>query len=1148
MRLRRLLIEDYGPFGRADLHLNAEPGALNLVVAPNGAGKSVLRHAFHDLLFDIPMRSPMQFRFPYKGMRLHAEAIASDGTAFEFGWTRGAKPERATTDPARYAALRAETTPRQLEQLFALDTERLRKGGLDLQGGTTLAGALLSGTGELASARRVQTDLAARREANYGRRKSTPPLNLALRALGEARKAALAAVQRPTHREQQQQRLDEAKQAAEEARAAQRQAQQAAERLNRIARVREHLDALTAAETWFAANPTAPALPPGLDQQLADARGTLATAHTVAAKAAERLQQAEAQLALIPQDAAVLAHQAALRRLPGQLGSVEDAMRDAVQLRAEHASKLTGIGAALRDIGATVPPEQAGGLLPPSPALAAARAAITAHAGHRTAEAIARRKAADAGQRLEAAKAAPAPGGDAPDGLAALVREIAADRNPITYMLELEAAARRSGAALAAALAKVPGWSGGADGLLAMAPPLEAECERLDQARAAAATAAHDAARARDDLATKLGQTRTELASQRGQALPDAAAIAAARTRRDHGWALIARRLFEGVPDQAAEQAYAGALPLPLAFARDLHAADDLADRRIAELDRVNAAERLTREAATLETVHAQATAIAAAAAEQAQAARAAWATAIAPLGLDQHATLKDLRVVVAARAAVADAVQAEQLAQGDAAATADRQQAWANRLADLLDVTAAPLATLLPAAEARLTYAQAARQQAAAVTAERKAAADSHQVAERELREAEQASATWRADWARVLAMLNRPADEPPEATAAVLDRLTEIGGLHQEATSLADRITAIEADAAAFGATVRDLATALGIPLDDPAAQVARALIARANLAAANDSARQQAEANHQAAQDEHARAAREADAAQLAFDAVVAATGAGSEAEATTRIAAAREHARNAGFRDRAQAGLRDHGDGRPRGALQEEASSISADAMAAAREQAGQDAAAANDRAANAAVALHTIQREFDADAETTAALEAAGNQAAAAAAFGRLLEEQLLLQVADAMLGQALEAVEQDAGDTGLARISAAFAALTAGAYGVVLSDQDNATLLAIEHRFPNEKKTLEQLSEGTRDQLYLALRIVALREHAAGATPLPFIADDILQTFDDARATAALHALLDLSHAVQVILLTHHEHLGHLAAALPPGRVTVQRL
>ena len=70
-----------------------------------------------------------------------------------------------------------------------------------------------------------------------------------------------------------------------------------------------------------------------------------------------------------------------------------------------------------------------------------------------------------------------------------------------------------------------------------------------------------------------------------------------------------------------------------------------------------------------------------------------------------------------------------------------------------------------------------------------------------------------------------------------------------------------------------------------------------------------------------------------------------------------------------------------------------------------------------------------------------------------------------------------------------------------------------------------------ELSEGTRDQLYLALRLVAVEDHVQNAPPLPFVADDILQTFDDVtRARAALEALVGLSQHVQVILLTHHPH------------------
>jgi uncharacterized protein YhaN len=92
------------------------------------------------------------------------------------------------------------------------------------------------------------------------------------------------------------------------------------------------------------------------------------------------------------------------------------------------------------------------------------------------------------------------------------------------------------------------------------------------------------------------------------------------------------------------------------------------------------------------------------------------------------------------------------------------------------------------------------------------------------------------------------------------------------------------------------------------------------------------------------------------------------------------------------------------------------------------------------------------------------------------------------------------------------------------------------------------RKLLDQLSEGTSDQLYLALRIAALEDYAAAASPLPFIADDVLQTFDDPRTAATLRALLGLSDRVQVIALTHHTHVGDLAATLPAGAVNVIRL
>lgn len=67
-----------------------------------------------------------------------------------------------------------------------------------------------------------------------------------------------------------------------------------------------------------------------------------------------------------------------------------------------------------------------------------------------------------------------------------------------------------------------------------------------------------------------------------------------------------------------------------------------------------------------------------------------------------------------------------------------------------------------------------------------------------------------------------------------------------------------------------------------------------------------------------------------------------------------------------------------------------------------------------------------------------------------------------------------------------------------------------------------------------------------LRKSTAGP-PLPFIADDILQTFDDARATAALRVLVELSAHVRVIVLTHLRHMADLTEGLAPGCVAIQR-
>ena len=364
MRLQRLQLRRYGCFDDVDLEFATEPGRVTMIVAPNGAGKSVLRRAFHDLLFDIPVQSPMKFRHGYSGMALHAEAIDATGTAFGFGWARGGKPPRVTTDQGRFAALQRGVTPQQLEQLFALDTGGLRKGGTDLKGGTTLAGALLAGTGELAPAKSVRAIIEGRRQANWGQGKSKPPLNAAASKLDAERKRARAAVQRPEKREREERDLDEQRGRHAAAKRERDDALAEARRLNRIALTRPHLRNLAEAEEWLAANPDAPALPPGLDQELAEVRGAVATAQATRDGAERALTLAIESANRIERDAVATGFTEPLAELRGRLGEAEKTAKDIVARRAEHAAKLDDVRSALRAIGVAVPEQQAGDVVP----------------------------------------------------------------------------------------------------------------------------------------------------------------------------------------------------------------------------------------------------------------------------------------------------------------------------------------------------------------------------------------------------------------------------------------------------------------------------------------------------------------------------------------------------------------------------------------------------------------------------------------------------------------------------------------------------------------------------------------------------------------------------------------------------------------
>ncbi len=84
-------------------------------------------------------------------------------------------------------------------------------------------------------------------------------------------------------------------------------------------------------------------------------------------------------------------------------------------------------------------------------------------------------------------------------------------------------------------------------------------------------------------------------------------------------------------------------------------------------------------------------------------------------------------------------------------------------------------------------------------------------------------------------------------------------------------------------------------------------------------------------------------------------------------------------------------------------------------------------------------------------------------------------------------------------------------------------------------------KRANELSRGTAEQLFLAMRFALIEEYAKNAEPMPVVLDDILVNFDPERAKAACKVIMELSERFQVIFLTCHPETEAMFNSVAPS-------
>ena len=236
-------------------------------------------------------------------------------------------------------------------------------------------------------------------------------------------------------------------------------------------------------------------------------------------------------------------------------------------------------------------------------------------------------------------------------------------------------------------------------------------------------------------------------------------------------------------------------------------------------------------------------------------------------------------------------------------------------------------------------------------------------------------------------------------------------------------------------------------------------------------------------------------------------------------------------------RIETALREAGDGQPLESLRTEAASIEPDQLQVELNRLGTEAGQVVEDISRLGAQHGQLKAAFDALNGSDAAARAAARQQEAAAGMAEAAERYLRLKTAARLLQWSMERFRQTRQGPMLARASEIFQALTLGSFSRLLVDadsHDSPRLVSI-RTDGNKPVEVPGLSEGTRDQLYLALRLAALDQQASQGSCMPLIADDLFINFDDRRTAAGLQVLGDVSRRMQVILLTHHDHLVPLA-------------
>ena len=1147
MKIKRLDLLAFGPFTNRTLDLSEGNPGLHVVLGPNEAGKSSTLRALKAWLFGIDARSTDNFVHDYKQLRVGGVLETTGGKEISCVRRKGNKDTLvdAQTDVPIGDDVLSNLLPGLDEKLFSqlhgIDYEGLVQGGqaiLEQSGdlGKSLFGAALGTKGKTD----LLSELASEADKLFKTRGQNQIINAAAAELKEARREEKHESVSVRNWKELQKSLKEAEESVARIDEDIVEARRSNSKLERFKRVAAPLSERRELIDLLAAQGDVVLLPEDFGSRRQAALAKLALAR-------ERLQKASARLVRVQQEAGeldvpqgLLENQEVIENLQLQLGAVQKSVKDKPAQDAKRRDHRNAAQALLTSIRPDLDLETVQTLKPllNKKKLIASLAQDSSLLKQKIGQLEAKlRELSDEKTSLkQELDDMSAPGKDVAS-LQAAILEARKSGDLAKMLIKAREAVSQQEDTCSRELCRLGRFDGDLEDLTRRSMPERAILDNFEKKFDELDDQIRESVRRQAEARQELGEYEENLKSLlRSSEVPSLEDLQSTRKHREQGWKLIRCKYIEGSELGAAATEYSGSKDLPDAYEQAVLAADEVGDRlrldaqRVQE--RVNLETQIQARNELISVLNSKLTDFATIRAHLENAWEAAWQGITTQLGTPKEMKEWLQRVEQLLHKAVQLENARAELRSLESTQTLHLESLTTEleKLGYQQEDRANELETLLVRSEQIASEQEATSRRQGEIETALKRLEIQLKSAKDSLLQVNDEMQQWEATWAEAVDGLGIGLKPHRELALETMDKLDELFQQLKEADAAHKRIYGMDKDEERFTDAVTTVTQQIGIDIGDrKPAEVTLNLVKQLAKAQADAATLHKLGAQIGELEEEIVEANQDIQMTEDIFAALRTEAGVTSDEEIGPVEEASRLKRQRAFRIETLEQQLYQSGEGYSLDELEKEGLELDADQVGdelLRLDSRLSDLTSERDEMRDNRKALLVQIQELDGSSKAAEAAERAEQLLAGIVPDA---EQYLRVTIARLILEEQIELYRKNNQTPVLRRAGELFAKLTLGSFSGLrdeIDDKGKPILLGV--RPDKTEVGVDGMSEGTRDQLFLALRLSTIELQGEQHERFPFVVDDILVGFDDERSKACLEVLAEFARNTQVLVFTHH--------------------